>query len=721
VAVVGIGCAVALAMQFRPRRTPPADAAGAPPKHDPQAQVEGGRGESLQVNMEGKEQWKVGFSSMAGYADGRSKFTDAHFVSAQKTRELDIKSKKAETQQGKGPGSSGPSLIKLDGDVRIATSDRWLIQSDSATYVEATGILTIPGPLTFSRDRMTGQGQKGTYDRINGVLTIVDQAHITNTADETGAGALDAGASRMTIARPQKSAHLEGSARLERDKEILASDDQTLLFTDDEKGLKQLDMRGHASVVPKPGVTDGPPTMSADTIGLLVYPDGRTMQHATLRGKANVQLTSTTGAKTIAAPTVDLQLGKDGQTVTKLDANGGVTVQLPPTPDTPAARTIVAPTLVTNGNDKAGLQSALFSGGVTFTEHVAASGSTPASDRNATSKALALKLNGDLGAVDEAEFRQSVTFKDGDIRADAEHAVYAEARSSLKLDAGGTRSQPTVVNGTVKVWGDQVDVATDTHNVRATGAAQTKSTPATPANGAKPAAPGLFDGDQPVLGASQRLTYDSAAQRATYEGTDKELARVWQAEGNDVLARTIEVEQATNNLHATGRVDSHFTTDPKPASGRGGAAQASTVYHAKADELRYDDASRTARYTGSSAAAELTGPNGTTAAKQIDVLLASASRTVDKLVADGDVHLTSDSAREGRGDHLTYEAATDQYHLLGGPAQAVLPQAKADNTPPSCTLYRGKALTFAGNGSASATGDTVTSQGWTCGKPIPIR
>jgi lipopolysaccharide export system protein LptA len=700
-------------------------AAPPPATHDPAATVEGGRGNTLQWGKDGKEDYRLDFASMAEYADGRSRFTQAHFVSAKGDRGFDIRADEAETQ-GKGTRGAGPANVTLKGHVRITTSDHWVIQSASATYADATGLVAMPGPITFARDRMTGDGQGATYERFSGLLTILDRAHVASAADESGGGALDAKASRISMARPQKSAHLEGMARIERDKEILSADTQTLLFTDDEKGLKRLELTGHASVAPRPGAVDAPPDMRADTISLMVYPDGHTLQHATLRGQANVQLTSTTGAKTIAAPAVDLELAKDGQTLTKLDGTGGVMVHLPPTADTPAARTITAPTLVSTGDEKAGLKESLFSGGVTFVEQALAAGATPASNRSARSKALALKLNGDLGAVDEADFRQAVHFEDGEVAADSEHATYAETKSLLVLDAAGSRAQPVVVNGTVTVYGDVVHVATDTHDVKAEGKVQTKSTPSPPATGPKAASPGLFDADQPVFGASARMQYESAKQRATYVGSDAEPARAWQtANQNDVRGDTIVVEQASNNLHATGHVTSVFATDPKPPTPTTGGRSATppgapVVYHGKAQNLDYVEATRTARYVGGSDVAELTGPDGTTTAHTIDVVLGPATRSVDRMVADGDVHLTSDGGREARGDHLTYVSASDQYQLTGAQALAVLPQSKADGSQPQCMLYRAKELIFAGNGFAAATagGDRVESTNWPCGKPI---
>src|SRR5262249_40969234 len=158
--------------------------------------------------------------------------------------------------------------------------------------------------------------------------------------------------------------------------------------------------------------------------------------------------------------------------------------------------------------------------------------------------------------------------------------------------------------------------------------------------------------------------------------TADQPARVWQNENqNDVRADTIVVEQASNNLHATGHVTSTFQTDPKPSKpgAKGQAASGNdpasgpSVYHAKAAELVYTDADRRAHYVGGSEIASLSGPNGTTTAKTIDVFLAQASRNVDHMVADGSVHLTADTNREGTGDHLTYAASSDEYHLTGAP------------------------------------------------------
>src|SRR4030095_6784673 len=108
-----------------------------------------------------------------------------------------------------------------------------------------------------------------------------------------------------------------------------------------------------------------------------------------------------------------LVTGPDGQTLTSLQAKENVEVVLPPTAEAPG-RTIRAPSLVAGGDEKNGLKTALFEGDVVFVSHSHAGKGKPGVDRTGRSKRLTLDLNGQLGAISSAEFRDSVTFKDGD-------------------------------------------------------------------------------------------------------------------------------------------------------------------------------------------------------------------------------------------------------------------------------------------------------------------
>lgn len=214
-AVVGLACAVALAVQFHTRKAPVA--APPPPAHDPSATVEAGHGTSLEWGKDGKVSWRIQFGSMTSFQDGKKTFSQAHFMSAHANRQFEIQSDWA-SEQGKSTRGAGPADLDLKGHVHITTSDHWDIQTDTATYVDATGIVTMPGALTFRRDRMAGQGEGATYDRGQDILTILHQAHISESPDVSGAGALEASASLMVLARglchgPAQENHRHSSAR----------------------------------------------------------------------------------------------------------------------------------------------------------------------------------------------------------------------------------------------------------------------------------------------------------------------------------------------------------------------------------------------------------------------------------------------------------------------------------------------------------------------------
>ena len=109
---------------------------------------------------------------------------------------------------------------------------------------------------------------------------------------------------------------------------------------------------------------------------------------------------------------------------------GRVVVELPPTSTTPK-RTIKAPSLIALGTDADGLKSANFDGGVDFREtQPAAKKGDAATERTATATHMALKLNGDLGAISIAQFSGAFWFKDGDISAKADQGI-ATSRKAI--------------------------------------------------------------------------------------------------------------------------------------------------------------------------------------------------------------------------------------------------------------------------------------------------
>src|SRR5204863_6534497 len=126
----------------------------------------------------GKDDLKIEAEMETGYADGRTRLHKAHFTSKRSNGTVfEIWAGLAESQ-GKAVTGDEPGLIYLSGGVKTKSSEGLEVDTDQATYDNIQGLATIPGKLTFKRERLTGEGVGATYDRERDILWLLDQAHI---------------------------------------------------------------------------------------------------------------------------------------------------------------------------------------------------------------------------------------------------------------------------------------------------------------------------------------------------------------------------------------------------------------------------------------------------------------------------------------------------------------------------------------------------------------
>ena len=71
------------------------------------------------------------------------------------------------------------STAVVRGHVKLRTSDDLIVTCNEGTFNDKTGMLDVPGPVTFTRGRMTGTGTGATYDRNRDVLWLLADARIT--------------------------------------------------------------------------------------------------------------------------------------------------------------------------------------------------------------------------------------------------------------------------------------------------------------------------------------------------------------------------------------------------------------------------------------------------------------------------------------------------------------------------------------------------------------
>ena len=177
---------------------------------------------------------------------------------------------------------------KLNGHVKLTTDNGFEVLASEATYDGKTGILTIPGPVTFTKGRMKGSGVGATYDRNRDVIWLLAEARITVTPDAAGAGAVDGSASKAGLARADNFVKLEGTARLTTDTRTAEADVITAYL--DEKGEK-IQTDGAARAQPdhehrrERGAHDRPATSTCCTAT-----DGRTLQSIEADGRLGARV-----------------------------------------------------------------------------------------------------------------------------------------------------------------------------------------------------------------------------------------------------------------------------------------------------------------------------------------------------------------------------------------------------------------------------------------------
>lgn len=687
IAVFVILFAATVIIAWRQRKGPPPESA-AVQRTDPAAVVED-QGGLYEHFKEGTLVFSIRSARQLTYADGRSKLLGVTLTLPDRGgRTIEVQADEANVvrQAGQEIGTA-----RLDGNVRLKTSDGITMTAGHATYNDADGVLSVPGPVQFQRGRMVGAGVGATYDRNRDVLWLLDQARVTVAPDAKGTGSVEATAGAAGLARAEHYLKLTGNGRIKSSGRDIDGNEITVYLTPDDQNIRLMELRGNSRIAGA-GPGGGPETMSATDIDLKYGEDGRTLQNAKLMQNAVVQLAGggQTGRR-VAATSIDIAMAPDGATVTNLTATDSVQVDLPGEGEAPPKR-IRAQTLVAVGAPGAGLQQATFAGGVEYTETRSGrpAAVAPAAERTARSQRLIVQTKPGLGAIQEADFRGNVRFTDGpEVVAEAPRAIYHVERDRIDLSPsdGDPGPAPNVNDGRVFVEARAIEFTLGSRKLKADtnvrSLLQGGRKPSTTAAGTNPEAsrlPSMLKQDQPVTVTSNKLQYDGGASTATYEGN----ARLWQNDTR-VEADTIVVDDRTGNLTARGNVRTvMFFADADPKTKQRTLAKTT----GRADVLVYEDARRLAVYTTNGATkANVLGPQGDVTGDRIELYLKSEVNELERAEADGAVIVT-ESVRTAKGSHLTYTAADDRYVMTGAPLEVV------EQTPPDCKKTVGAILTF---------------------------
>jgi lipopolysaccharide export system protein LptA len=724
-------------------------------RSDPKATIENRGGGVYERSSEGKTTFSLKFDRSLTYSDGQTKLWGVRLLLPDKAgRRVTITSAEATVLN---PPDKEFARAEFFRSVKLETSDGVIITSAQATYDQQEGIARVPGPVKFSKGRMSGSGTGATYDRNREVLWILDAADVTVAADQQGGGALHVRSKAAGLARLEHYMKFLGGARLEGEQRVSVADEATARLTSDNEQVTLLELRGNSRVT---GTGSGPQSMDARDIDLRVGTDGRTLQGATLVENASVQLPgeSSSSGHRIAGKTIEIALGPDGATVTSLTAKDKVEVLLPAEGDTPARR-IRSTSLVATGDPGIGIQNATFAGPVEYRETRAARKGIDPIDRTAKSIRLDVQTKPGFGDLERAEFHGNVHFTEGTTTtADAPLAVYSIKDDRLDLSPSATGDPgigPHVSDGHINVDARTIQMVLGTQKmsaetkVRSLMQPQNRNAPQPAAPGEKlpqvaavpsatppardtskrpgaaatgqPAAktgddstvkmPSMLKQDEPVTVTANRLEYDGATSLATYTGN----ARLWQEE-TEVRADTIVLDDKSGNLRAKASVRTMMSLKPQETGEKDQKPKPAVQPQPTitvADALLYEDDKRRATYTTK---AHMSGPDGEVTGDKIELYLTESGGELERAEAYGNV-TSRQETRRAYGTHLTYLAAKDEYTMVGTPVDVY------DDTAPDCKLTKGTTLTFhkavdtitaSGNGVSSTQTKSIA-----CGTPGP--
>ena len=438
--------AIWVGVSIRGRKPLPASAV--PTRTDKDAVVESTKGQSFR-HKGAAQDVRIDYDKLFTYQSGRSRFLGAKIsVTGRAGRDFEIRANEAEIAENQ-------SQIDLRGAVVITTSDGLKVETENATYTESDGVTRAPGPVRFSRARMTGSSVGASYDRQRDVLWMLDQAHITVAPDEKGAGGADVTAGAAGYAKRDRYIRFERSVKMRRGPQLITADGAVVTLEAAADVVDQIELRGSAQVAGVGQGANGLESMRSRDMNLGMADDGQTLQQATLVGEAVVRVAggANAPAQQLASQAVDVEIAADGQSVQGLSAQDDVQLDLPAANPGAPTRRIRSRSLDADGEPGVpGLRTARFDGDVEFREASPAAKDKPAVERVVRAPKLETKLQSGLGTIDRATFTEGVSVKDGTRTAQGPTMIYDVVKGTIAL------ASPAGATGFVQVSDERVNI-----------------------------------------------------------------------------------------------------------------------------------------------------------------------------------------------------------------------------------------------------------------------
>ncbi len=638
---------------------------------DPKASVESTGGVIRQLSGD-KESFRVEFGSMLTYPDGRQMLQAVKIlVDGRAGRNFRVTGREANVIGQK------QDRVHIRGQVELTSEDGFKATTDEATYEQASGVVRAPGPVAFTDRGLSGTSDGMIYDKTNDTLALLERVVLNTTPSKPGEDAIGIESGAAVFARDADQVVFERGFKGTSGTRRFNSDAATALLVEGGSRMRMLELTGHANIT---GIGEGGGALkglSAAAINLEFFDDGRTLSGAVLQGGASLQIGGEgRDDRRFGGDLIDVRLAPDGFTVVSLTARDRATLELP-ADDAQPARTIRSDSLVAKGEPGRGLSSATFVNNVEYTEVARTKPGEKPGVRTARSRTLAVAVQPGFSSIDDARFDGAVRFDDGPTHASAGQARYTVPKGLLILDGvdSSTGLPPKVNDDKVTIQARHVELTLEGRKIVARGDVRSVmlGSPAGAPQGATTVhRPAMLKSDQPVFATSASLNYDGESGKAVYSGG----GRIWQGE-TAIQGDSIAMDDQSGDLAAHGSVRSVLALQQEDA---GTMKKTLSTSIGRADDLKYEDSSRRAVYTGH---AHVSGTQGDLKSDRIEVFLKESGNEMDRLEGFKNVTLVS-NGRTATGDRLTFFSKDDRYEMTGAPVKIVS----------ECRETTGRALTF---------------------------
>ena len=653
----------------------------------------------------GEEDLSLRASKREVYDDGSIRFFE---VRMQDHLGLDLTGAEASVEDGKSDWT-------ISGDVRL-TVDGWVVHTGTLVYATEQSLLTMEdetGPTTLEGSGLKASGRRVVYTRDRAVYDLRGTAQVSVLGDDHRAP-VDIRSQSAVLAHEDGHMQFDGGTEVKTGAMVLESENASAHFGEEEAALERIELRGHARIHSTEPASGGLREMAATDMTLVFDEAARVLERATLAGGSTIELVGSGGTRgaRVSAATMDVTM-PDGGDVTALEAWDGVRLRLPDTADD-VRQEIRAGSLTPAGGPGAGMTQVRFEQDVEYRERRTATSTATAVNRVIRAQRLEAGVEEGLSALVSARFLGNVRFEDDTREMAADEVVYDLTRGVVELRSVGAAGRtPSVTDATSRIDAATIELAVDGSRVAASGGVTSVLTPGSSGDpggndtaGPGTKLPGLLDTNQEVLARAEALQYDGDTGQTTYTGQ----ARLWQGD-TSFAGDTVTMNDQTGSLAASGSVRTSIQLGQLNETT--GAQEVSRT-DVEAGTFVYDDTAHHAVYATK---ALLRSVSAQMAADTIEVFLEADGRTLERLVATGDVKLGLEDGRWASGQGLVYYEVDGRYEMEGAPvvleeevepeeAETSIPvRPGATSAPPSCRRIEGRALTF------DRSSDTVTVDG----------